>query len=123
MFMEHNTFLDTCVRASPFQTVVFADIVELAVGLGIITNGWTRDRLREYATSLFGSWGQRKVIEDHFQILRHRETAYVKHNINLPLVYESMATEMGGIVLHNRDHVYTTALPAQYRARDRFSTF
>ena len=66
-------FSKKVVDASPFQSVMMQVLAELVTVPGIQKNDFIIKKFRAYAVSIFNSWGQTKVVEDHFQILRQRE--------------------------------------------------
>ena len=93
------------MAASPFSGVLVSDIADFICGPDLLTNEWKLKRFRDYARQIFSSWGQTKVVEDNFKNMRDRETTDTKNKSHAPLVYWSMAREMGSIKKHQRSDV------------------
>ena len=53
----------------------------------------------------FVSWGQTKVVEDHFKRMRQREGSDTQHTSHAPSSYWAMARDMKAIELHKREHL------------------
>eukprot|EP00974_Lingulodinium_polyedra_P000092 8482-Lingulodinium_polyedra.AAC.1 len=68
-----NSYLDRASKLSPFSTPLMQVIVQ---AMGAEESPEDEDNLRclsQLATSLFSGWGQTKVVEDSFRLLREVE--------------------------------------------------
>ena len=82
------------------------EIADFVVAPDILPNDWTLQRIRDYATSIFSSWG-RQIVEENFKKMRDREVSDTRNKSHLPLVYWAMARDMNAIGKHNREEVTT----------------
>ena len=92
-----SAFLKQVVDASPFLSVMMQDLVDLVTVPGIQKKDFIIKKFRAYAVSIFNSWGQTKVVEDNFQIMRQREMFDTKNKTHAPCIYWAMAREMEAI--------------------------
>ena len=77
-FQKKNKFLNQLVMSSPFSAVLMREIEDVVVSPDILPKDWKLQRIKDYARSIFSSWGQTKIVEDNFKYerprgLRHKE--------------------------------------------------
>ena len=60
------------VRTSMFNTVLVREVALIATTPTKRTNEAHKEDLVRLATGIFSGWGQTKVVEDMFKVLRHR---------------------------------------------------
>ena len=103
--MAKNNFLKQVVAASPFSSCIVYEIADFIIGPDLLPNDWKLKRFRDFARSIFSSWGQTKIIEDNFKKMRDRESSDTRNKAHVPLTYWSMSKEMNAIGAHNREQL------------------
>ena len=74
-----------------------AEIADFYVAPSCFSNGQIEARFQEYVREVFTSLAQTKIIEDTFQIVRHREETDTRNRSEAPLTYWAMAANSGTV--------------------------
>ena len=98
-------FYRKAAAMSPFKTVIVAEVAEAVLGATDETRAPLAECLREYTKLLFEGFGQTKVVEDSFQVLRDRESRDVCNKILHILRQLACLVDGGTLEKHKRKQV------------------